>query len=84
MAPVCAVWEVSSAVVASCVSGARGLVAACGVTAVSCVSAVSRVWVVRSVAVAGVLSDRFKALEGMPRVGVVLTGGNVDLKHLPW
>ncbi len=37
-----------------------------------------------AVAVAAVLSDRFKALDGLPRVGVVLTGGNVDLKHLPW
>ena len=35
-----------------------------------------------SVAVA--LSDRFRQLEGLERVGVLLTGGNVDLDALPW
>ncbi len=35
-----------------------------------------------SVAVA--LADEFKALPGMPNVGVVLSGGNVDLDRLPW
>ena len=35
-----------------------------------------------SVAVA--LSDEFKTLHGMSRVGVVLSGGNVDLDNLPW
>jgi len=35
-----------------------------------------------SVAVA--LSDEFKALPGMSNVGVVLSGGNVDLDKLPW
>jgi threonine dehydratase len=37
-----------------------------------------------AVAVAAVLSDAFKAIEGLHRVGVVLSGGNVDLDHLPW
>ncbi len=35
-------------------------------------------------AVAGVLSDEFKALDGLEQVGVVLSGGNVDLDKLPW
>jgi threonine dehydratase/serine racemase len=35
-----------------------------------------------SVAVA--LSDEFKSIEGLSRVGVVLSGGNVDLDDLPW
>jgi threonine dehydratase/serine racemase len=35
-------------------------------------------------AVAAVLTREFRALEGMPRVGVILSGGNVDLDHLPW
>jgi threonine dehydratase/serine racemase len=34
--------------------------------------------------VAAVLSDRFRQLEGLERVGVLLTGGNVDLDSLPW
>jgi threonine dehydratase len=37
-----------------------------------------------AVAVAAVLSDRFRALDVGHRVGVVLTGGNVDLERLPW
>jgi threonine dehydratase/serine racemase len=37
-----------------------------------------------AVAVAAVLSDEFRKIEGMKRVGVVLSGGNVDLDHLPW
>jgi len=37
-----------------------------------------------AVAVAAVLTDEFKALGGMNRVAVVLTGGNVDLASLPW
>jgi threonine dehydratase len=37
-----------------------------------------------AVAVAAVLSDAFKAIEGIDRVGVVLSGGNVDLDSLPW
>jgi threonine dehydratase len=36
------------------------------------------------VPVAAVLSDEFRALKGMKRVGVVLSGGNVDLDRLPW
>lgn len=37
-----------------------------------------------AVAVAAVLSDTFRATEDIDRVGVVLSGGNVDLDHLPW
>ena len=37
-----------------------------------------------AVAVATVLSDAFRAIEGIDRVGVVLSGGNVDLDCLPW
>jgi threonine dehydratase/serine racemase len=37
-----------------------------------------------AVAVAAALSDGFRALDGLERVGVVLSGGNVDLDCLPW
>jgi len=37
-----------------------------------------------AVAVAAVLGDQFRALEGLQRVGVVLSGGNVNLDDLPW
>jgi threonine dehydratase/serine racemase len=37
-----------------------------------------------AVAVAAVLSAEFKALNGLNRVGVVLSGGNVNLDDLPW
>jgi len=37
-----------------------------------------------AVAVAAVLSEEFRALPGLSRVGVVLSGGNVDLDDLPW
>ncbi|HVN83419.1 MAG TPA: pyridoxal-phosphate dependent enzyme [Candidatus Binatia bacterium] len=37
-----------------------------------------------AVAVAAVLSEAFRSLNGVNRVGVVLSGGNVDLDHLPW
>ncbi len=37
-----------------------------------------------AVPVAAVLSPEFKALEGLNRVAIVLTGGNVDLTRLPW
>ena len=37
-----------------------------------------------AVAVAAVLSDEFRALEGVRRVGVILSGGNVNLDRLPW
>ena len=37
-----------------------------------------------AVAVAVVLSDQFKSLTGLPRVGVIISGGNVDLDHLRW
>ena len=35
-------------------------------------------------AVAACLTDRFKSLEGVERVGVILSGGNADLDNLPW
>jgi threonine dehydratase len=37
-----------------------------------------------AVALAAVLTDEFKALRRLDRVAVVLSGGNVDLDHLPW
>jgi threonine dehydratase/serine racemase len=37
-----------------------------------------------AVPVAAVLTDDFKALDGLQRVGVVLSGGNVNLDDLPW
>lgn len=37
-----------------------------------------------AVAVAAVLSDHFRALPGLGRVGVILSGGNVNLDCLPW
>ncbi len=37
-----------------------------------------------AVAVATVLSDEFRALDGLPRVGVILSGGNINLDALPW
>jgi len=37
-----------------------------------------------AVPVAAVLSDEFRELSDLDNVGVVLTGGNVDLEHLPW
>jgi len=37
-----------------------------------------------AVAVAAVLTDTFKTLEGIHRAAVVLSGGNVDLDHVPW
>jgi threonine dehydratase len=37
-----------------------------------------------AVAVAAVLSEEFRALDGLARVGVVLSGGNVNLDALPW
>jgi threonine dehydratase len=37
-----------------------------------------------AVALAAVLADDFKQLNSIARVGVMLTGGNVDLDHLPW
>jgi threonine dehydratase/serine racemase len=37
-----------------------------------------------AVAVAAVLTDEFRVLDGMERVGVILSGGNVDLDRLPW
>jgi threonine dehydratase/serine racemase len=37
-----------------------------------------------AVAFGAVLSDEFRALADLERVGIVLSGGNVDLDHLPW
>lgn len=37
-----------------------------------------------AVPVAAVLSPTFRALPGLSRVGVILSGGNVDLARLPW
>ena len=37
-----------------------------------------------AVGVAAILSDEFKSISNIKRVGVVLCGGNVDLKDLPW
>ena len=37
-----------------------------------------------AVPLAAVLSDEFKSLDGMPRVGIILSGGNVNLDALPW
>ena len=37
-----------------------------------------------AVAVAAVLSDEFRSQKGLARVGVVFSGGNVDLDRLPW
>ena len=37
-----------------------------------------------AVAVAAVLNDRFRTLSGLDRVGVVLSGGTVNLDQLPW
>ena len=37
-----------------------------------------------AVAVAAVLADRFRGLSGLNRVGVILSGGNVNLDRLPW
>ena len=37
-----------------------------------------------AVAVAAVLGEEFRALDGLGRVGVILSGGNVDLDRLPW
>lgn len=37
-----------------------------------------------AVAVAAVLGDTFRALPGLHRVGVILSGGNVNLDALPW
>jgi threonine dehydratase len=37
-----------------------------------------------AVAVAAVLSEDFRLLDGLERVGVILSGGNVNLDALPW
>ena len=37
-----------------------------------------------AVGVAVILGDEFRALPGLPHVGVVLCGGNVSLDALPW
>jgi threonine dehydratase/serine racemase len=37
-----------------------------------------------AVAVAAVLGSEFRALDGIHRVGIILSGGNVSLERLPW
>jgi len=37
-----------------------------------------------AVAVAAVIGEEFKSIDGVERVGVIISGGNVDLDHLPW
>jgi threonine dehydratase/serine racemase len=37
-----------------------------------------------AVALAAVLAEELRGLAGMERIGVVLTGGNLDLDRLPW
>jgi len=37
-----------------------------------------------AVALAAVLTDGFRKLDGLDRVGIVLSGGNVNLDALPW
>jgi threonine dehydratase/serine racemase len=37
-----------------------------------------------AVAIAAVFTERFRRLEGVRRVGIVLSGGNVNLDQLPW
>ncbi len=37
-----------------------------------------------AVAVAAVMTEEFRGLAGLNRVGVILSGGNVDLDALPW
>jgi threonine dehydratase len=37
-----------------------------------------------AVALAAVLTDEFRGLPGLQRVGIVLSGGNVNLDSLPW
>jgi threonine dehydratase/serine racemase len=37
-----------------------------------------------AVPLAAALSDEFRSLTGLKRVGVVLSGGNTNLDHLPW
>lgn len=37
-----------------------------------------------AVAVAAVMTDEFRALHGLARVGIILSGGNVNLDAMPW
>jgi threonine dehydratase len=37
-----------------------------------------------AVPLAAVLGQEFRSLPELPRVGIILSGGNVDLDHLPW
>jgi threonine dehydratase len=37
-----------------------------------------------AVAVAAVLSEQFRGRPGLQRVGIVLSGGNVNFDRLPW
>ena len=34
--------------------------------------------------VAAVLKPEFKALEGLEKIGIILTGGNIELSKLPF
>ncbi|GJM44426.1 MAG: serine/threonine dehydratase [Gemmatimonadota bacterium] len=37
-----------------------------------------------AVAIAAVWTEEFRAIPDLKRVGIILSGGNVDLDHLPW
>jgi threonine dehydratase/serine racemase len=37
-----------------------------------------------AVAVAAALTDEFRSLDGMKKIGIVLSGGNANLDRLPW
>jgi len=37
-----------------------------------------------AVPVAAIMTDEFRALDGIDRLGVIISGGNLDLDHLPW
>jgi threonine dehydratase len=60
---------------------------------VNCVLAMKLVWerckiVIEPSAAVGVAvalySEKFRSLKGIESVGIILTGGNVDLMNLPW
>ena len=37
-----------------------------------------------AVALAAVLGEEFRGMHGLQRLGIILSGGNVNLDHLPW
>jgi threonine dehydratase len=37
-----------------------------------------------AVSLAAVLSEQFRSIPGLPKVGIVLSGGNVDLDAWKW